>query len=350
MELAGSANLDFLRSVAVVLVLVQHLCRRLHIEHIAWIPTTSLGLFGVLLFFVHTSLVLMQSMDRSNLTGWTLFRNFYIRRVFRIYPLSIATVLTALALHLDSDINGTAGLSFGVLPGRTAILAHLLLVQNLAQVHSIVNVLWSLPLEVEMYVVLPFLFLWIRYKRASWPLLALWFASVMVAVLQPSLPMLGRLSVLRFVPNFLCGVIAFTLPRASRFKGSLWPLFLLGLVVAFTLSPTQATGWVLCLILGVMIPEFGDITTSWIRVASKSVATYSYGIYLSHQFSIWICFGLMAAQPLWLRIAVLVTLLTALPIPLYHCIEKPMIEAGARLAARRNVRIAGNSEPTTVAA
>ncbi len=31
-----SANLDFLRAVAVLLVLTQHLCRRMQVEHIAW--------------------------------------------------------------------------------------------------------------------------------------------------------------------------------------------------------------------------------------------------------------------------------------------------------------------------
>ena len=62
------ANLDLLRAIAVLLVLAQHVGSKMHIEHIAWAPTRCpLGLFGVLLFFVHTSLVLMYSMERSGL-------------------------------------------------------------------------------------------------------------------------------------------------------------------------------------------------------------------------------------------------------------------------------------------
>jgi peptidoglycan/LPS O-acetylase OafA/YrhL len=75
------SNLDFLRSVAVLLVLADHLTRHYHLDRFS-----SLGLFGVLLFFVHTSLVLMYSMQRSHLTGIGLFKDFYIRRFFRIYP------------------------------------------------------------------------------------------------------------------------------------------------------------------------------------------------------------------------------------------------------------------------
>src|SRR5437667_4195908 len=95
-----SANLDVLRAIAVLLVLAQHLCKRMYVDRIGWIPTSSLGHFGVLLFFVHTSLVLMYSMDRSGPTGPSLLKNFYIRRIFRIYPLSILTVLVAFLLHL----------------------------------------------------------------------------------------------------------------------------------------------------------------------------------------------------------------------------------------------------------
>jgi peptidoglycan/LPS O-acetylase OafA/YrhL len=46
----GSANLDLLRSVAVLLVIAQHLCRRMHVDHVGWIATTSLGLFGAALW------------------------------------------------------------------------------------------------------------------------------------------------------------------------------------------------------------------------------------------------------------------------------------------------------------
>ena len=67
MSRGPSANLDLLRSIAVLLVLAQHLCRRLNIDQVGWMPTTW-GVFGVLLFFVHTCLVSMYSLQRSELT------------------------------------------------------------------------------------------------------------------------------------------------------------------------------------------------------------------------------------------------------------------------------------------
>ena len=330
-----SANLDFLRAVAVLLVLAQHLCRRLHVESIAWVPVTSLGFFGVLLFFVHTSLVLMYSMERSGLQGSSLLKDFYIRRIFRIYPLSVLAVTAALALHLDSDVNGTAGLSYGALPGAKAILSQFLLVQNVVHVKSIVNVLWSLPFELQMYVFLPFLFVWIRRKRAFWPLLALWTASLLAAWAQSRIAFLDRASLLRFVPCFLPGIIAFTLPRTARIASFLWPAFVFALVAAFTVKPVLAMGWLLCLLLGLLIPFFQEIQTKSLRTISNRIATYSYGIYISHQFCIWLALGVLASHALWLRIAVLISTLVVAPVLLYHGLEKPMIQAGVRLAAHR---------------
>jgi peptidoglycan/LPS O-acetylase OafA/YrhL len=159
-------------------------------------------------------------------------------------------------MKLDSDINGIAGLSIGTFPGRLSIVSHLLLIQNLTQVKSIVNVLWSLPFEIQMYLLLPFLFVWIRGKRMFWPLATLWLGSLIIATIQPHVAAFSRLSVLIFAPNFVAGVVAFTLPRVPRIKSFLWPVFIFGLILAFTFRPTRTTGWAACLVLGTLIPSF----------------------------------------------------------------------------------------------
>ena len=87
-----------------------------------------------------------------------------------------------------------------------------------------------------------------------------------------------------------------------------------------------------------MIPQFREIQSPWLRWTANRIATYSYGIYLSHQFAIWTAFGVLASQSLAIKIAVLIAMLVALPVLLYHAIEKPMIGVGVRLAARLSAR------------
>lgn len=333
-EKGSSSNLDLLRSVAVLLVMGEHLCRRNHIEKIGWIDVTSLGLFGVLLFFVHTSLVLMESMERSKLVGGPLFKNFFTRRAFRIYPLSIFAVLAAVALHLDSNVNGMHGLGYGPRPGIARIAANLLLVQNFTHAKPIVNVLWSLPFELQMYLTLPFFYLWSLRKRIFWPLIAVWVICIYPFSLQPYIHGLSRFGIISFFPNFLGGVIAFTLPSVPRIKSYFWLPFILLLVLVFTISSATITGYVLCLTLGLLIPSFAEISTSWLRVASKNIATYSYGIYLSHQFCIWFALGFLGSHSLWLKIPTLVGLIVVVPVILFHTIEKPMIQVGTKLARK----------------
>jgi len=216
-----------------------------------------MGAFGVLLFFVHTCLVLMYSMQRSELDGPALVGNFYVRRIFRIYPLSILAVLTAVALHLDSGVQGVPGLSRAAPVALGRIVSNLLLMQNVIKPGSIINVLWSLPYEVQMYIFLPLLFMWIRGKRNSlWHLCALWVAAVVVAITQTKLmPYVGpgnvlrRLTLLQYVPNFLPGIIAFVLPHTPKIRSYLWLPFVLLLVPAYLIFPADAVGWALCLIL-----------------------------------------------------------------------------------------------------
>ena len=336
-----SANLDFLRAAAVLLVLGQHLLNRFGVGILLGLRIPPIGVFGVLIFFVHTCLVLMYSMERSRLDGRSLAGNFYVRRLFRIYPLSMLAVLTAVALHLDA-VQGIPGLSRAEPVALGRIFSNLLLVQNLMRPGSIINVLWSLPFEVQMYAFLPFLFLWIRNKQRSvWLLCILWvvfvlFAQALTYMSEHGAPiaLVSRLSLLEYVPNFLPGIIAFRLAHSPRMKSYLWPPFILLLVAAYSIFPGAGTGWTLCLLLGLAIPFFGDIRMGWLRAIANRIATYSYGIYLSHQFCIWFVCDPLGSFPLWCRILVLTGMLIGIPIVLYHVIEKPMIKVGADLAEK----------------
>ncbi len=339
---APSSNLDLLRTIAVLLVLGQHLFFKLPFETLHWLASRTPGVFGVFLFFVHTSLVLMLSMQRSSLEGAPLVKSFYTRRVFRIYPLALITVLIVWLLRLDSDVNGVQGLTYHpVALSARGTLAHVFLIQNLLGVKSNPDVLWSLPFELQMYVVLPFLFLWIRGKPMIWPLLGLWCASVAAGWMQPRVHQLveshgiNLLSILPYVPYFLPGVMAFTLlPRRPVLRSWLWPVFILLLLLVYLAFPNDSLGWVLCLALGLMLPMFQEIKSVWARRVSLQVATYSYGIYLTHSLCLWFAFEVLRSQPAWIKAPVLIASLVLLPVLAYHWVERPLIQVGQGLASR----------------
>jgi peptidoglycan/LPS O-acetylase OafA/YrhL len=312
----ASSNLDFLRSMAVLMVLFGHLTRHYHIDF-------NIGIFGVLLFFVHTSLVLMHSMQRSRLTGLTLVKDFYIRRFFRIYPLSILAVLTAVLLHLHAD---GRGLAIAPRPGALELVSNLLLIQNLTLSDSVIGPLWSLPLEVQMYLVLPFLFLW--KKRSFWWLLGLWLVCGLLGHFPQTIPALAWFSLLLYIPNFLPGIMAFTLPEKRIIPSYLWPVFIILIAAIFLWNPSRRIGAGLCLLLGLAIPRFKEITFRPLKFISHRIATYSYGIYLGHSFFIWFALTRHHSWILfWLMWLVI-------PVVLYHAFEHPAIELGRKLAEK----------------
>jgi peptidoglycan/LPS O-acetylase OafA/YrhL len=308
-------NLDLVRAIAVLCVFFAHLGDAVvGRSELAW----HFGQLGVLIFFVHTSLVLMQSLDRSSSKGAALFREFYLRRAFRLYPLSIVCVTVAM---VSATWNWPTYVS------------NVLLTFNLTYHEAMWGGLWTLPLEVQMYVALPFL-LFLGGRSRSWALAA-WCVAVVLGFIQPHVS--GRLNVIEYAPCFVSGVIAWRTMRSSEptVRGIWWPLVFVATWSIWLLASRDNQHyyrWTFCLALALAIPWFQDIPR-WMARLAAPIATYSYGIYLSHIAIIHYAVGLHA--PALVRSAVLVALVVAVPIVVFHGIEDPMIRLGRRITQSR---------------
>lgn len=337
---AEMPNLDLLRAVAVLLVLADHVLEAVaeqsgsSVTPFAW----HIGRLGVLLFFVHTSCVLMWSMSRLNLNGAELIVNFYLRRVFRIYPLSLVCVATVLVIQVP------------VLPwreystfGTLAILSNLALATNIAESEPVLAPLWTLPIEIQTYLVLPFIFLLIRQRQSVWVTATLWATSVALAIVFPTQNPLY--SVALFLPCFLSGVIAYKLQNKGvrQFPAALWMVSLAGVVAAYIGVENLDDGihderlaWLTCLVVGLLIPYFRQLTFRYVNIISHVIAKYSYGIYLFHCIAIW--FGVYFVDaPSWLRWSIAMLTLMIMSFLGYHLIEKPAIDLGVRLSKYERV-------------
>src|SRR5262245_27786979 len=89
-----SPNLDFVRANAILMVVVFHVLGFFGIKQAGRFDLEAMGHLGVLIFFVHTCLVLMFSLERqlARFGRRNFFLAFMVRRCFRIYPLSLLTV------------------------------------------------------------------------------------------------------------------------------------------------------------------------------------------------------------------------------------------------------------------
>lgn len=327
-------NLDVLRAVAVLCVLLDHLLWRILPDDWHYVEQV-LGRTGVLLFFVHTALVLMRSSQglyaaSGGTVGWV--NAFYVRRWFRIYPLSIAVVAFIVVTALPA---GTT---------RGTIAANVLLIQNLVARPNLESVLWTLPIEIQMYLLLPLCFLFAR--KGAQPAFGLFLFAVLIGVpvclTHPRQELsITPLALTIFGPCFMSGVLAYGILSSAgstrrRFDGKWWPVCLLAAVAVFTFALQPAwnspiRGWPLPLTVGLMIPFFSDMPSSLLATAAKVVAKYSYSIYLLHVPLLIIAF-VKTPGSLPVHLAVFGVLMIVVPYLAYRFVEDPGIKIGQRIA------------------
>ncbi len=321
-------NLDLLRAIAVLCVFADHLIGSVlllqrHDVNLAR-RMEAIGHVGVLFFFVHTALVLLRSLDRAERPGLVL--DFWIRRAFRIYPLCWVCLLAILLFNVPQFV----GLA-PVLWDWRVVLSNSLLIQNLTHQSDMMDPLWSLPREAQMYLVLPFIFLLLRRFPSTITVLVLWLVSI---ELIPALP------VFTYFPCFLGGVLAYQLARERTVQLSS-PVFVGGvllLIAGYTALSWSAASryydfdFLLCMGLGVLIPNVRDMGHSLISRCSQAIAQHSYGVYLCHVPVIWFSFVCLNRLPLAAQWMVCAGMMVALPVIAFRWIEAPMIRAGQRLA------------------
>ena len=313
-------NLDMMRAIAVGTVLLDHTALMAGHPNIGGWSMPWIGVFGVYLFFVHTSLVLMWPLERRPHT-----LDFYTRRIFRIFPLSMLAILIVCTL------------------GRWAFPGHIspsLFLSNFFLLHTVwphanlLGVQWSLHLEVAMYLFLPMLFIFARKERTIWPFLLFWgFAYRMAGGYD--LESTGN-NFITTVPHFLPGVMAYI---GFKREPARWPAVFFGLLLVvlcafFEQNPGVRRGWWVCLTLGLLLPRFQEIQNRMVRAVSHTMAKYSYGIYLLHPFSLHIAFVTLRSFPLYQKLTVAAFTIAIFSFLAYHLVEKPAIALGSRVANR----------------
>jgi peptidoglycan/LPS O-acetylase OafA/YrhL len=339
----SSSNLDQLRAIAVVTVMVDHLIPTM--VHTGFPVsatvrgfTENIGHAGVLAFFVHTSLVLMQSLARMEAQQPSrLALRFYLRRWFRIYPLAIAVIAGVVLFHLPDATWRPA-----IPPYPKEIIANLFLAQNLVTGQSVLVPLWSLPYEVEMYLVLPLAYVLARHSRAVPLVAATLLLSYVSAYVLFKLDG-GHMNLAGYVPCFLAGVLCFALRTHLRpmFPGGTWALYVLGIVAGYCYGQLDVgvllywLGWLFALILGLSINLFHDCEVRWLNRLCFQIATYSYGLYLLHVPALYLVFIVWRPASITVALVSFFALASAAAVLAYHLIEAPMVSLGRRLTEGR---------------
>ena len=333
------STLDFMRAFCTLVVVAAH-----YLGMSGHFPGVMGGLprVAVLMFFVHTSFVLMLSLERQRaISPDHLWRRFMVRRFFRVYPLTTFVIALIVILKIPSQMVPP---DFHYLHlGAPGILSNFLLTMNLTATPPLLSPMWSLPYEFQLYFFLPPLFLLVRRWRTP-PVFALWCATLLLALVQPMIPHGGRLDILEFVPCFVAGILCYSLSKtvAPRLPFALWPLLLIpGLLLIFLFPPNPRNwpiAWIACFLMAITVPFIHETKSRFVRNASHWISQHSFAIYLVHYFCLWLAFR---ANHFYgpLQWAIFVATNTLLPVALFRFIEDPLNRLGGKLSTARSVGI-----------
>ena len=317
-------NLDLLRATAVCCVVMAHIFSAVN----RLPPGRFYGGIGVSLFFVHTALVLMWSLDRRPNT-----LDFYLRRIARIYPLAIVSLLVVVLTHAPVATFAPGGPFFHYLaPTYKQLGTHLLLVQNFFSGNFLLYPMWSLPVEMQMYLLLPVFFFFLNRNMARWPLMLFW---LLAAAFAHKCFGLQEVNLAVSIPYFIPGIMAYAGFCRSKAVLPGWS-FVIALA-AITWVGGNVTNWQQawwpCLALGLVLPFFRQLRQSILTKVCWQIARYSYGIYLLHPFSLVLAFYFCRNCRWPVQYAVLFGSLAVFSIAAFHLIEAPFMRLGAKVAS-----------------
>lgn len=193
-------SLDGLRGMAALTVVVSHFSNETDFAGslLGW----GGGQIGVMLFFCLSGF-LMGRLYLDETPSVSAVLGYFRRRVARVVPLYLAVVAVS---YWWWNAHGSPWPFYRV--NASNLLEHLLFWRG-------VDVLWTIPVEVQFYLVFPLLWaLGYRSKRAL--LAALLILTVAVALMRfPTVP-----GLLEYLPFFLAGVAVSQIDERPGFRGS----------------------------------------------------------------------------------------------------------------------------------
>lgn len=361
----GDPVIEALRGVAAILVMATHYTYFLTPQAGMW----GFASTGVDLFFVLSGYVFAPYFFGKPLS----LRPHLIRRFFRLYPLYLCALLIYVGLRLP---DATAWDHFGV----HLLMGHTLTSLAIANFYN--PAFWSLPPEVEYYLLLPLL-AWLssqrrfgRFRFVGLVLLAATIHLALVAIASPdekgvTARAIATIHLPGLLVEFMLGSLAYAMVQrdtrgvAALLRLVLGFLVLAGMAVIFmnhvasvgevaravpvwiggNIGLGAALGYAL-IVSGVASPPIG-VTSRFTDSAAlpprseprlilqpvfRVMGGLSYGVYLFHNAAPQILGRVVPAMSGWAALLACTGITLLMAFAAHHAIEKPMRAYGRRLS------------------
>lgn len=312
-------ELDALRGLGALCVLVFHYSTRFHelFPQAAHVPFSFPGgNYRVLLFFTISGFAIFFSLDRIASVA-----DFAVNRFARLYPAYLVAML--LTLSVEYLARATE-----LLIGPAAILANVTMLQGFAFLPEVDGAYWTLTVEIAFYFCMIALWKWAGLKRLE-PMLLAWLALRTLYGLWPDMPeRIVMLFVLRYVPFFIIGMLAYRVWSGQRRWKQQAPY-----AAAALLSVALMESWDVTLVALALLACFAALIAGRLRFVALRPLVWmggiSYSFYLIHQhvgFVVMLRMAEAGYSP-WLAFAAAFLTALLLGTAINRLVERPVGEA-----------------------
>ena len=328
------AFLHGLRGIAVLFVLVSHYGWA-KVPLIPFVDNRGVGKVGVWLFFILSAylltLRLTDSLKRNPEAKVRVVAAYFIRRVFRIFPLYAAVLIGLLLMKFMT---------------LSEVINHLLLQQGKF-------VLWAIPVEFKYYLVIPIICLLIINLGSNTARVIL--ASGAVFGVAYSVPLQARvfantIDLLNYLPIFLIGslcVLSFQRLTSQRIRAVLLLVSLCGVCVSTlghqawilhqvtnTLAPwislLMGLSWAGVILFATAVPAFHRACSGRLLVFFGEI---SFSLYLLHAI-VGGYFRNMLVLPEYLMGPMILLLTIGVCVVTHYLVERPGMRLGKILSQK----------------
>jgi peptidoglycan/LPS O-acetylase OafA/YrhL len=298
--------LDGWRGVCALMVVLFHLNAGTHVHAL-----TRNGWASVDFFFVLSGFVLMSAFE-TRVGGGLSLRRFSIRRLARLYPLHLFTLLSLVVIIGIISLSG-GGPMFAAAHGLPALLQGLALVQGF----TTNQLSWNFPswsISIELWASLLFGLTLTLAGPRSWIVLCLYCLALfaVVAVFEeppgPAIDEPGALvKVAHYLLAFFAGALLFRVYRWLSKHGwspPVWAELVASLVVAImfltaSAIPSPAMIGLFAIVILIFAFERGPVSRGLRSRPFQAMGGWSYSIYLVHPFWTIAIFNIVHAAGRW---------------------------------------------------
>ena len=320
-----------MRRIGALCVLVFHYSTRFHelFPQAAHVPFSFLGgNYRVLLFFTISGFAIFFTLDRIGTVA-----DFVVNRFARLYPAYLVAMMLTLAIEYLARMSQ-------LLIGPGAILANVTMLQGFAFLPEVDGAYWTLTVEIAFYFCMVAIWKWAGVRRLE-PVLLGWLALRWLYALWPGMPeRIVMLLVLRYVPFFIIGMLAYRIWSGQRNWRQQAPYAGLAL-----LSVATVDSWDIVLAAMLLLALFGALIGGHLRFLNVRPLIWmggiSYSFYLIHQhvgFVVMLKMAEAGYSP-WAGFAAAFAVAFCLGTLINRAVERPAGEAILLWWRRRQARV-----------